>query len=428
MSKADASKDDEEYWNSSEKHSFSFDQNTEVDNLFGISKSGTAQLKAGISNIEVSEEYFNFDNVTSDSRPLLSVISEPTFTAILKADNGFSEVLPEETPAVDPTKTLRRVLLGQPFSLEEYKSLVDKKSLLDAAIASGNGDAILIVVLFVTKTLKPALAQRLLMERPDAMNVYVHYLSTRLMLNEITDLLSMQGRPIDAAMTNLNVIIRNTRDETRLLQKLMKCYKTQFVSSPECRETPFVQNYIRLLEWKGALRNTKFHEEFDPDSSVLDCLRYSCRDHWGASEGTLVAPEMLLHQHEITPRQYQKVALESRVAVKAWEDIHNLLLSKGWMGSEKLQTNLPIEDILKILHKGEAPTAVLDKFLRYVDPVERRLHLAKAFSCPKTVIEILGTQGDRTSLLEYRDTLIPQSEAFFLAKRTLSSPTIRWKS
>ncbi|XP_063976175.1 spermatogenesis-defective protein 39 homolog [Diachasmimorpha longicaudata] len=425
MSKNDPSKDDEEYWNSSEKHSFSFDQNTEIDNLFGISKSGTAQLKAGISNIEVSDNYFKFDNIPSDTRPLLSVISEATLTTILEADKVY---LPEESPVVDPTITLRRILLGQPFSLEKYKSLSNKTALLDAAISSGNGDAILIIILFITKTLKPALVQRLLMERSDAVNIYVHYLSTRLMMNEITDLLAMQGRPIDAAMTNLNVIIKNTRDEARLIQKLNKCYKTQFMNSPECRETPFVQNYIKLLEWKTALKNTKLLEDFKPNSSVLDCLRYSCREHYGASDGTLVAPAMLDHQHEISPRQYQKVALEARVGVKAWEDVDGLLLSKGWLGSHKLQTNLPIEDVLKILNKGEAPTAVLDKFLRYVDSVERRLHLAKFFSCPKTVIEILGTQGDRTSLLEYRDTLVPQSEAFFLAERTLSSPTIRWKS
>lgn len=30
MAKFDLTKDDEDYWNSSEKHSFSFDQNTEV--------------------------------------------------------------------------------------------------------------------------------------------------------------------------------------------------------------------------------------------------------------------------------------------------------------------------------------------------------------------------------------------------------------
>lgn len=46
------------------------------------------------------------------------------------------------------------------------------------------------IVLFIMKTLKTSLAQKLLMERPEAMNAYLHYLSTRLQRNEITDLLT----------------------------------------------------------------------------------------------------------------------------------------------------------------------------------------------------------------------------------------------
>lgn len=61
---------------------------------------------------------------------------------VLTADKIF---LPEEPSVVQPDITLRRILLGQPFSLEKYKSLVSKTALLDAALASGDGNAILIV-------------------------------------------------------------------------------------------------------------------------------------------------------------------------------------------------------------------------------------------------------------------------------------------
>ncbi|KAF7993157.1 hypothetical protein HCN44_005938 [Aphidius gifuensis] len=415
MSKNDIQKDDEDYWNSSEKHAFSFDQNNEVENVFGISKSGTAQLRAGISNIEVSNTYFKHDTGSLNVKPLLSIINEPTLIAILNADKIY---LSDEKPTTDPVITLRRILLGQPFTLEYYKSLGNKTALLDAAIAS-------------------ALVQRLLMDKPGAIDVYTHYLATRLLTNDITDLLTMQGRSLDAAMTNFNIIVKNTKDEVRLLQKLSKCFKTQFMNLQNCRETQFVHNYIKLLEWKTAY-----------DSSVLDCLRYSCKEHWSSSDDSIVSPFYLLHQHEITPRQYQKIALQSRISAQAWGDIDILLLSKGWLGSQKLQTNLPIEDVLKILHNGQAPSAVLDKFLKYVDNTDRRLQLARALSCSKVIIEvtsclinsfyvayyliyvlkILASQGDRASLLEYKDTLVPNSESYFLAEKTLSSSTIRWKS
>lgn len=46
------------------------------------------------------------------------------------------------------------------------------------------------VILFLTKTLKRSLVQRLLVDRPDAVNVYIHYLFIRLQTSEITDILT----------------------------------------------------------------------------------------------------------------------------------------------------------------------------------------------------------------------------------------------
>jgi len=46
------------------------------------------------------------------------------------------------------------------------------------------------IILFLTKTLKRSLVQRLLVERPDAVNVYICYLFIRLQTNEITDILT----------------------------------------------------------------------------------------------------------------------------------------------------------------------------------------------------------------------------------------------
>lgn len=63
---------------------------------------------------------------------------------------------------------------------------------------------------------------------------------------------------------------------------------------------------------------------------------------------------------------------------------------QGWLGSQKLQTNLPIDDVLKILHNGKAPSAVLDKFLKYVDNTDKRLQLARALNCSKIIIEVIS--------------------------------------
>lgn len=238
----------------------------------------------------------------------------------------------------------------------------------------------------------------------------------------------MLGRTTDAAMRNLQIIIRNTPNPERLLQKLQNCYKTQFVALTDCKEATFVQNYIKLLEWQIAVKDIKFSEPMELNSSVLDCLHHVCKDHWGSAESSLVSPTMFSRQHTISSRQYQKVALTTRASMQAWDDVDLLLLTKGWLGSKKLQTCLPIEDVLKILHKCNASSTLLEKFLSYVDHVGKRLEIAKKLQCHRTVIDIFVLQGDRAALLEYKTNLRPQSEQYFYAENALRTSSTKWRN
>lgn len=48
-------------------------------------------------------------------------------------------------------------------------------------------------------------------------------------------------------MKNLHIIIKNTRDPNRLLQKLHNCQKAHFAMLPDCKEVIFLESYIKLL-------------------------------------------------------------------------------------------------------------------------------------------------------------------------------------
>ncbi|XP_012263968.2 spermatogenesis-defective protein 39 homolog [Athalia rosae] len=420
-----STKDDENYWNTSDKLAFNFEDDEEGQ-LFGISKTGTARLRAGISDIGDSENYLKSDDTHSNLKPLLSVISEQTLTSILAADN--LQNTHEEKPIVQPEITLRRILLGQPFMLEQYKSLACKSELLDAAINSGDGNAILIVIIFIAKTLKRVLIQRLLAARPEAVNVYIRYLAITLRTNELTDLLTMLGRSKDAAMTNLQIVTKNTHQFERLLQKLQHCYRTHFTALPECKETCYVQNYIKLLEWQVAVKATELSEPLKMHSSVLDCLQHACQHHWGASDGAVVSAANLSKEHAVSPRQFQSVALSTRASLQAWDDVEALLLTKGWLGSKKLQTTLSIEDISKILHQNQAPSSLLAKFLSYVDNLDKRLELAKKLQCHRAVIDVFVLQRDRAALMDYKSSLHSQSEQYFYAENALRVSSTKWKN
>ncbi|XP_011864814.1 PREDICTED: spermatogenesis-defective protein 39 homolog [Vollenhovia emeryi] len=420
-------KEEDEYWDSSEKRSFCFD--SEVDEL----RSDTEKLWAGILSTSSLEGGLQSSNEPQTTKPLFSIISDKTLSRILDADDklerSHSTAKDLETAVAQPDVTLRQILLGQSYSLERYKSLASKTALLDLAILHGDGNAILIIILFLTKTLKRSLVQRLLAERPDAVNVYIHYLFIRLQTSEITDILTMLGHSSTAAMKNLHIIIRNTKDPSRLLQKLDNCHKALFAMLPDCKETTFLESYIKLLEWQMAIKRKKNDEELALNSSVLESLRYSCKYHCNTpNDFVTMAPTTLSRDHDISPRLYQKVALQVKAACGGWDDVDRLLLTKGLLGNTKLQTHLYTEDILKVLYKYNAPHAVLEKYLKFVDNLEKRLELAKKLSCHTAVIDIFVQQGDRALLLDYKATLQPQSEGYFYAESASRLPHIKWKS
>lgn len=418
-------KDDEDYWQSSERRFFCFESN-EVDQLLETSNNATDTLCSNVSSISMSESYLKSNNDLQTSKPLLSIISEKILSCILAVDKISNIDL--QTSDIQPDVTLRKILLGQPYSLEPYKSLHSKTALLDAAVASGDGNAILIIILFLTKTLKKSLVYRLLAERPEVVNVYIHYLSTRLQTNEVTDILSMLGQSINSAMINLHIILKNTQDCDKLLQKLYNCYKTQFLNLPDCKETQFLQSYIQLLEWQIAMKKIDTIDSIETNSSVLDCLRYVCKSDKHPSGDSSSSAAIFAQQHNIAPKQYQKILIEAKASLGEWEAFDRILLTKGWLGNRKLQTSVPIEDIVKLLHKTEAPLNVLEQYLKYVENIEKRLELAKSFNCYRIAIDIFVTQGNRTALLEYKSKLQPQSEEYFYAESALRLPSVKWKN
>ncbi|XP_018395330.1 PREDICTED: spermatogenesis-defective protein 39 homolog isoform X3 [Cyphomyrmex costatus] len=354
---------------------------------------------------------------------------------VLDADNKSKNDHPKterkyhEIDDTQPDITLRHILLGQSYSLERYKSLARKTALLDAAISNGDGNSILIIILFLIKTLKRSLVQRLLMERPDAINVYIYYLFIRLQTSEITDILTMLGHSSTAAMKNLHIVIKNTKDPNRLQQKLHNCYKALFTMLPNCKETIFLESYIKLLEWQMAIKQKKNDEELLLNSSILESLHYACKHHCNTpNDFVTISPMMLSRNHNISPRLYEKVTLQVKAACGGWDDIDRLLLTKGILGNTKLQTHLYTEDVLKILYKYNAPHTVLEKYLKFIDNLEKRLELAKKLSCHTIVIDIFVQQGDRAVLMDYKAKLQPQSEDYFYAESALHLPNIKWKN
>lgn len=85
---------------------------------------------------------------------------------------------------------VRKILLKKPYSLECFRALHEKENLLDAAIESGNGDAILAIVLFLKQTLRKSHFNSILQTRPVAVKHYINYLLLRFQVTECSDCLT----------------------------------------------------------------------------------------------------------------------------------------------------------------------------------------------------------------------------------------------
>uniref|UniRef100_A0A1B6GG77 Vps16 C-terminal domain-containing protein n=1 Tax=Cuerna arida TaxID=1464854 RepID=A0A1B6GG77_9HEMI len=413
---------DEDFWNESQVKTsakiFSFDDRESGGGLgessslqmCGISLDGTAQLfqqvQAGLRQGD-SDGASMADNKNATQFELHQLISEKSLNCILDADSPqymtlktgldpAAEVrilrrqLEEMWTTPDPKKTVRKMMLKQPFMLELFRSIESKKQLLHEAVTVGDGDSILTVVVFLSRTLKKTYFNQILLESPVAATHYTAYLSTRARTAELSDLLEMLGKNKDASMKQFEVASQSTQ---RQLQRLIVCAKNHVFDS---KDSLILDNYIKFLEWKG-----ESHIEGD---SVVDCLSELCEKHWGEVKGPL-SPAWFTQQQRVSDKQYQWTAINARAKLQAWPDIQALLTAKGWLRGPKLRVSLPMEHVITTLHSCGAPQDVLYTFLQLIDNLDKRLAVARLVACDKAIIEASMTLRDRQSLPSFRATL-----------------------
>ncbi|PNF42419.1 hypothetical protein B7P43_G10953 [Cryptotermes secundus] len=385
------------------------------------------------------------DSSQPATRPLHSLISEKSLLCILEAGN-FREKQPKgklnpeeevrilrrqvENRWVPPpvSDTITKILLGHPYSLELYRSWESKTELLDAAIAVGDGNAILAVVLFLVRTLKKNLVHQLLRTRPEAVGQYCQYLSTRLQLHELTDLLEMLGESREASMKQFQLSVCGTLNPERRLQKLQVCLKNHF-SLQDSKDRPLIENYIKLLEWQLSVAGADAEiANTLAGQPVLSSLAYTCQYHWGEPRGSISSPLTLSQQQGVSDLQFQWTVLTVRTSMHSWDDIEGLFITKSWLGGKKLKTAVPIEKVVMQLHAHGAPTDILVKYLELIENVDKRITLAQKLQCHKAVINVFVAKRDRRSLISYKANLHPQSEDYFYAENCLRVSTTKWKN
>ncbi|XP_070181966.1 spermatogenesis-defective protein 39 homolog isoform X2 [Littorina saxatilis] len=337
--------------------------------------------------------------------------------------------------------TLRRIMKGEPYSLENYRALEDKLSLLDKAVTLMDGNAITAAVLHLKKTVKRATFQQELMLRPVAANHYLAYLRGHFEHAELIDTLSMLGRSEEAAIVKYRLAC-STGDINTKVSSLKACLRAHFEAEPSLAgDASLIREHIDLLERQRPIEDSDARLEAEGRTKVfLDFPRrfalvnmpvtttlfYCCLYHYHLQENSFASPVSIKKRHELPERQFVWTAVSARAKAKGWTDIEQLLTAKGWFGGKKLKAAIGFGKVVDILHRFQAPHDILAKYLELVEDLDTRLTLAKKTDCKKAMIETLVKQKDRAGVEEFARKYSATIEAEY-ARRVLRDEAIRWK-
>ncbi|XP_077290003.1 vacuolar protein sorting 16B [Arctopsyche grandis] len=420
--------DEDDFWEASDVKARAI--NFEDDELSShqFSKLG-AELRANLGNNSSVGLDLKSPSQNDDLIPLYDIISEQAMENILLADSGKYPAGSVQVPldVIEPniSITLRRLVLGRSCSLIHHKSLKSKTELLDGAISIGDGNVILMVVLFLVQTLKKKLVYQILSSRPIAVNHYISYLTIRMKIHEVTDLLTMLGRSGEAAIKQYQIIMESSGSSVDvLLNKLKNLAANHFgQQTVEPIQLKMLTDYIKLLEWQKSLGVVEIENK-----SVIQSLAHICTHHCSDSAGKNLSPQSLQQQQQIGSQQYDWTTLSIQASLKNWNVIETMFIKKNFLGRTTLSCSVPIPKVIARLSEFEAEESLLAVYLNQMSSSSQKLELAKKFKAYRVVIDCLVSQKDRQALTQYKMALHPQSDEYFYAENALRASTIKWKN
>lgn len=351
--------------------------------------------------------------------------------------------------ALDVTETVRRLLRGDPVSLEFYRSKNDKAALLDAALVCVDDNTIHTVLLFLKQTLSDSIFRDMLLRKKEAADQYVSYLKMIKDTDELITTLFALGRNADAAMAEFSAAIRQKIPEQKV-QSLRKCTQSAFSDPLLAAEASIVNDYVSLLERQIPIEKADEHsrsaifQNYPKNGSLVgqsavSTLYYSCLYHYDLPANSLASPGSLRDCLRLSEKEFAWTCVSALVRQSRWPDVERVLQPKsimgalqnrGLLGSVKLNCPFSWQNLFLILHTNtsQPPKDFSCRILRAVSDQELRLKLAEKYEVSEIVIEGLLAQRDRLKLSKYSATLTPHTPESYKALAVLNNTTTKWKN
>ncbi|CAI4222536.1 unnamed protein product [Auanema sp. JU1783] len=365
-----------------------------------------------------------------------------------KLQRFLDDVRHKRFTAVGVHEAVRRLLKGEPVSLEFYRSKNDKVQLLDAAIDMVDGNVIQTVVLFLQQTLSDSIFRDILLRKPEAAEEYILYLKKVRDYDELVNTLFALGRNADAAMVEFSAAIKN-KVINQKIQALKKCTRSAFSDPFLSSEANLVNDYISLLERQVPIETADASSKVDNfkvfpvtsplvGSSALSTLYYSCLYHYDLPAHSLASPLNVKECLRLSEKEFVWTAISALVCQSRWPDVERVLQPKNLIGAlqnrgimnSKLSCPFSWQNLLYILHNNRVmpPKDFCCRILRAVQDQDLRLKLAEKYSITDIVMECLVAQKDRQKLIKYASTLTPHTPEAYKAAAALNNSGTRWKN
>nr|CAB3267613.1 spermatogenesis-defective protein 39 homolog [Phallusia mammillata] len=384
-----------------------------------------------------------------DKKPITSATSLAQLeTEINSLRRQLTQAKRDRAAAPSVSDTLKRVMVGDPYVLELYKSKDEKAKLLDSAINRHDGNAVVAATLFMRDTLKRDIFSKELMSRPVAVDHYCAYLREAGEIDELHETLSALGRTEEAAMLKYKQCLASTATTTPEIRAsgLKDCIKYYFDADIRlANDTSAIFEQISMMERQSAVEDGdsaaektgqvmvfKSHprKESIIHKPVIDTLFYCCYYHWGEAEGLLSSPTSIRNQHKISEKQFMFTAVAALCRMRRWRDIENLLtVPRTLFRSSRLQAVIGFDRVVDVLSKNLAPGDALAKYCAEIETSDKRLEMAVKLKCFKVAIDTFVYQRDRQQLMLYLDQ-IPQANQHMrqYCSNQLRSQEIKWKN
>ncbi|KAG4076347.1 hypothetical protein HA402_005790 [Bradysia odoriphaga] len=450
----------EDYWNKSENKAFSFDEDDRVicsvwflnawhqmTNEFPYLKFSQTILHIPTERkifVDDNTSELNYDFPSSDI-PLHLIISDGDLNKVLQEQSMDEPQLPKGIALEEELRILRRKIqerlhappasvtvtkmtMKKPYSFDCYRSYREKTELLTEAVSSGNGDAVLAVVLFLVKTLQRKYVVKLLDTHPMALNQLVNYLTVRLQVKECTEWMRYTDSDSGTAeMLQFGVTTTLLKSNSNKTSKLQSVYNDYF-NQPGVNTfyAQIVASYVQLLDFqqKEKESNPKAFEILD--RPVLETLSYASSQYkWSSttSDTSANSPHKLSEIFKISQPQFEWIVLNERSRSQAWCDLEGIFEKKTWLNlkSKSFSINVPLDSVIYQLHGLNAPVAILNYFLSKINEPNHRLAVANRVNATKSIVDALSELKDKSGLEKFIETLPVGTDGRFYAENTLKN-------